>query len=477
MSVDGWHPDPFGMHEERLFAHGEPTPVVRDQGIGSLDAPPAPQGEPEAEAAAPGSEGATSTTKLPAAAAAASVGAQTGAAPAPRRPTKPMVTIAALLIGVGVIVGILGLTGVGNNKSATPTTTLNPLVQAFLHLPPPTTQVAPTQPASPPTTALNAIERELQAIPRSTTTVPTTPPATSPSTTKPRTPSTTFKINAATRPAPAATPVVVPTTTLPLTTMTTSVGQADQGWYLAYGSVFNTLQTDIEKLNRSLDSTSQASYATVHPYWQELFVDTGYAISLPPIPDAATESQWAAALGDLSAGSTESIAGTGGATGTSAFVTATLDQGTAFVTTGTTQLDGALKSLEGIAATTSAVSRSQVRSWNQAHGAVFSTLQTDISKLDAAFASGAASNFSTVAPSWQQLLSDAQNAIKLAAIPDPMLQSYWSTTLNDLIQGSTDTLGGSEALPPNLFDQGVASIETGATYLNTTLASVQALVG
>jgi hypothetical protein len=476
MSVDGWHPDPFGMHEERLFAHGEPTPVVRDQGIGSLDAPPSTQ--PESDAAATGPQAAASTTTRPtAAAASASVGAHPGAAPTSRRPTKPTLAIAALLIGAGVIVGILGLTGVGDNKSATTATTLNPLVQAFLHLPPTTVAVGPAQPASPTTTGLNAIERELQAIPRSTTTMPTKPPATSPPTTRPRTPSTTVKINPATRPAPAASPAIVPTTTLPLTTMTTSVGQADQGWYLAYGSVFNTLQTDIEKLNRALDSTSQASYATVHPYWQELFSDAGYAISLPPIPDAGTESQWAAALGDLSAGSTESIVGTGGATGTAAFVTTTLDQGTAFVTTGTTQLDGALKSLESIAATTSVVSRSQVRSWNQSHGTEFSQLQTDISNLDAAFASGASSNFSTVDPYWQQLLSDAQNAIKLAPIPDPLLQSYWSTALNDFIQGSSDSIGGSEALPPNLFDQGVASIETGATYLNTAQEQVQALVG
>ena len=38
MDVDGWHPDPYGIHEERLFADGEPTPLVRDGGIGSFDA-------------------------------------------------------------------------------------------------------------------------------------------------------------------------------------------------------------------------------------------------------------------------------------------------------------------------------------------------------------------------------------------------------------------------------------------------------
>jgi len=34
---DGWRPDPFGIHEERLFKDREPTPLVRDGGIGSYD--------------------------------------------------------------------------------------------------------------------------------------------------------------------------------------------------------------------------------------------------------------------------------------------------------------------------------------------------------------------------------------------------------------------------------------------------------
>ncbi len=40
MSLSGWNPDPFGTHEERFFKLGEPTPLVRDNGIGSYDEPP-----------------------------------------------------------------------------------------------------------------------------------------------------------------------------------------------------------------------------------------------------------------------------------------------------------------------------------------------------------------------------------------------------------------------------------------------------
>jgi len=39
MDIDGWRADPFGAHEERLFKQGQPTPLVRDDGIGSYHLP------------------------------------------------------------------------------------------------------------------------------------------------------------------------------------------------------------------------------------------------------------------------------------------------------------------------------------------------------------------------------------------------------------------------------------------------------
>jgi hypothetical protein len=87
------------------------------------------------------------------------------------------------------------------------------------------------------------------------------------------------------------------------------------------------------------------------------------------------------------------------------------------------------------------------------------------------------SDYSSVDPSWQQVLSDAQSAMNLTPIPDSLIQSYWATALNDLIQGSSDCIGSSEALPPNLFDQGVASIDSGTAYLTTATAAIQSLIG
>ncbi len=106
-----------------------------------------------------------------------------------------------------------------------------------------------------------------------------------------------------------------------------------------------------------------------------------------------------------------------------------------------------------------------------------STLQTDVTKLNAAFAASTSSDDPAVGALWQQLLSDAQAASKSTPIPDALIQAYWAAALNDLIDGATDCLGSSEALPPNLFDQGVASIASGANYLSTAAGAIQNLVG
>jgi len=39
VGLEGWHPDPFGIHEERLFKGGIPTPLVKDNGVGSYHEP------------------------------------------------------------------------------------------------------------------------------------------------------------------------------------------------------------------------------------------------------------------------------------------------------------------------------------------------------------------------------------------------------------------------------------------------------
>ena len=107
-----------------------------------------------------------------------------------------------------------------------------------------------------------------------------------------------------------------------------------------------------------------------------------------------------------------------------------------------------------------------------------STLQADVAKVNAAFTATTSSDYSAVGPLWQQLLSDAQECDEGSApIPDRLIQGYWTTALNDLIQGATDCIESSEALPPNLFDQGVASIASGAAYLRTSAGAIQSLVG
>ncbi len=479
MEVDGWHPDPFGIHEERLFAQGQPTSLVRDDGIGSFASPPG-----GADPLAPGSPehaGETAGSALDGGVAAVTAGQRSaptqGVRPAPngegvRRPTKPMVALAALLIAAGVVVGFIGIKGVGGSGGEPTTTTENPFLRALPYLPRPTTATAPfpTLGQVPTTIDLAPIEQEILALPK-TTTAPST---------KARSSATTAAHSTPTTQAPkrvTSTPAIVPGTTLPVTTMTTTVGQADQAWYAAYGAAFNTLQSDVEKLDRSLASTDQTYYPNVHPYWQDLLIDANYAASLPAIPDAASQTAWSTALNDLSQGSAACILGTAGVPGAVSFVPATFDKGSALVTTGTTDLAQALSSVEAAAASTSVASRSAVRGWDQAHAATLTTLQADIATLNAAFPSAGPTDYSAVDPDWQKLMTDAQSATALAQIPDTMIQSYWSTALNDLIGGSSDCIGSSEALPPNLFDQGVASIETGSAFLTTTSQAIQTLLG
>jgi hypothetical protein len=387
-----------------------------------------------------------------------------------------MLAVAALLIAAGAVVGILGIAGAGGSGSVT-TTTQNPLVRTFLHLPKATIPLIPPQQnaqALPTTTTdLAPLEQALRALPRSTT--PPAAPASAPrvTTTPPKT-----SASAVTQPpkrAPVAS-TIVPATTLPLTTMTTSVGQADEAWYVTYGSAFNLVQTDIEKLDRALGSSSPSVYTDVHPYWQELHTDAVYAGSMPPIPDAGSQSSWVGALNDLSEGAAECIIGSIGSPGSAQFVPTIFNQGAALITAGTTELDAAIASVESLATATSASSRTAVRGWNQSHGAVLTSLQADISKLNATFSSAGPADDSAVIPDWQQLVNDAQSAMKLTPIPDPLIQSYWTTTLSDLVQGASACIGSEEALPPTLFDQGVALIDSGSAFLNTTLGAIQSLV-
>jgi hypothetical protein len=337
MDLDGWRPDPYGLHEERLFAQGEPTPLVRDDGVGSFDA------------SSVGPDGGV----VPASS------DHSGHTPSGKAPARSWLTAAVSLIAAGVVVGLLGVAGVGSGGSSPTTTAPTPPARALQHLPS-TTSESPLEHAlraQPTTTTESPIERELQALPRSTPTEPSTSVARAPAPTVP--PSTaassapqplrTQVTKPAVHPVPTTSTSIAVATTLPLTTTTTSVGQADQAWYVSYGAVFTTLQTDIEKLNQALTSTPPNSYSTVIPSWKQLFTDVNHAMTLPSIPDETTQSEWASALGDLSAGASQCIIGSVGITGggvVAASIPPIFSQGTALITTGTTLLNSAAASVQ-----------------------------------------------------------------------------------------------------------------------------------
>jgi hypothetical protein len=45
--LQGWHADPFGLHEQRYFSAGTPTKLVRDGSVESYDEPPTDEWSPE----------------------------------------------------------------------------------------------------------------------------------------------------------------------------------------------------------------------------------------------------------------------------------------------------------------------------------------------------------------------------------------------------------------------------------------------
>ena len=55
MKAQGWHHDPYGVHEDRYFSDGQPTKLVRDGGAESYDPPPPrpPDVEPDEMTACP----------------------------------------------------------------------------------------------------------------------------------------------------------------------------------------------------------------------------------------------------------------------------------------------------------------------------------------------------------------------------------------------------------------------------------------
>ena len=53
-TLQGWAPDPFGLHESRYFSDGRPTKLVMDRGVESYDEPPSDTLDPAALADWPG---------------------------------------------------------------------------------------------------------------------------------------------------------------------------------------------------------------------------------------------------------------------------------------------------------------------------------------------------------------------------------------------------------------------------------------
>jgi hypothetical protein len=151
-NLQGWHADPFGLHEQRYFSAGEPTKLVRDGDVESYDSIPGQESPPDEEPAAvtagtpdPTAEAGTAaavngeslageaeartdepeSAELadpppseagPAGPAGSLVAA--GAALAVRARRRPLVYVAIALATAAVVVGIVAITGGFSSPSA-----------------------------------------------------------------------------------------------------------------------------------------------------------------------------------------------------------------------------------------------------------------------------------------------------------------------------------------------------------------------
>src|SRR5215467_12992103 len=106
----GWHKDPFGLHEARYFSAGSPTKLVRDGSVEGYDEPPPGDYEwadTAADASEPGVRAAAAhTPDLPAA--------------YPRRSRAGMLSAVVMVTAAAVAAGVLIASGTAHNTPMSP---------------------------------------------------------------------------------------------------------------------------------------------------------------------------------------------------------------------------------------------------------------------------------------------------------------------------------------------------------------------
>lgn len=124
--LQGWHADPFGLHERRYFSAGRPTKLVQDGNVECYDEPPAEEyREPAATSILPTGGAAPGRAASAGAGSARAYGGQPRAVPdvpASVRPTRPSVSTRGrrprgveygivVLVTVAVVVAVVAIFG------------------------------------------------------------------------------------------------------------------------------------------------------------------------------------------------------------------------------------------------------------------------------------------------------------------------------------------------------------------------------
>jgi hypothetical protein len=122
-------------------------------------------------------------------------------------------------------------------------------------------------------------------------------------------------------------------------------------------------------------------------------------------------------------------------------------------------------------------SPSPVAAWDLQYRSAVTTLQGDVSTVEAAEPTSSG-DYTDVVGSWEQLASDVSSAQALPAVPDATVEANWSDALEELAGAVVDWLGSlTSTAPPSgtiadqaqfdsgntLFAQGVTDLATAAT--------------
>lgn len=104
--------------------------------------------------------------------------------------------------------------------------------------------------------------------------------------------------------------------------------------------------------------------------------------------------------------------------------------------------------------------------WYAQYGAIFPTLSTDISNIEASVTQDRTiHDYSDVIQACQTFGQDVSNALAYPPIPDSTVEGHWETGLEDYESSANYCVNGAAQLDVALIDQAVAAFTNGTNEI------------